>query len=333
MTGARPLSSDAEAATEAVRAFVQSLYPGASGPPRVLFHYTSLAGLMGVLNSGELWASELRSLNDTTELTRGFDLLARAAAERLKGPSDDVARQWLDWIEHRSRYGPMMFAAAFTEQGNLLSQWRGYCPPGAGVSFGLSFAHIEACASSNRFRLGRCIYDPVRQRELAHTFTDLLLEAARLEGPNTRLHPSQSYHSAFYRLEEQALHWCALMKHDAFAAEVEWRAVSEAHVDYVRGAGASIRYRVGQSMLVPYVAFPLRNSDGVVPVDILITGPTPHPERATESVQRLVAQHLRGLHGPWQNALLPNPLPRLVNRLLTSNHLGAMLWIRECDAL
>ena len=80
MTGARPLSSDAEAASDAVRAFVQSLYPGAPAPAGVLFHYTSLAGLMGVLKTGELWASELRSLNDTTELTRGFDLLARAAA-------------------------------------------------------------------------------------------------------------------------------------------------------------------------------------------------------------------------------------------------------------
>jgi hypothetical protein len=300
MTGARPLSPDAEAATDAVRRFVESLFPGAPAPAGVLFHYTSLAGLMGVLNTGELWASELRSLNDTTELTRGFDLLAGAATDRLTGDSDDIAQQLLDWIENRSRYGPMMFAAAFTEEGNLLSQWRGYCPPGAGVSFGLSFAHIKACASSNRFRLGKCIYDGLRQRELAQTFTDLLLEAARREGPNTRLHPSQSYHSTFHRLEEQTLHWCALMKHEAFAAEVEWRAVSEAHIDYVTGAGASIRYRVGQSMVVPYIAFPLRNSDGVVPLDLLITGPTPHPERATESVQRLVAQHLRGLHGPWK---------------------------------
>lgn len=301
-TSGRPLPPDAQAATDAVAKLVQSLYPGASGPSGALYHYTSLAGLIGVLDTGELWASELRSLNDTTELTRGLDLLARAASEHPNSASDDqVRRQFVEWIEQRSGYGPMMFAAAFTEEGNLLSQWRGYCPAGAGVSFGVSYAHITACASANRFRLGKCIYEPVRQKELARIFTDLVLEAARVEGPNTRLDPSQSYHSTFYRLEEQVLHWCALMKHDAFRAEMEWRAVSEAHVDYVRGTGASIRYRVGSSMLIPYVGFSLRNVAGIVPVDTLITGPTPHPDRATESMQRLVARHMQGLHGPWQS--------------------------------
>jgi 6,7-dimethyl-8-ribityllumazine synthase len=91
------------------------------------------------------------------------------------------------------------------------------------------------------------------------------------------------------------------MKHRAFQAEAEWRAVSAAHHDFVKGPGASIRYRVGQSMLVPYIAFRLANSSGVIPIDTVITGPTPHPERASESIQRLVARHMKGLHGPWKS--------------------------------
>ena len=283
-----------------VATFVQSLYADALPTDRELYHYTSLKGLVDILDSGELWASELRSVNDTAELTRGFDLLAGEAAARSGAdPTSDVARQLSDWIEHRSRFGPMIFATAFTEEGNLLSQWRGYCPPGAGVSFGVSFGHVKSCASASLFRLGKCIYDSAPQRELAEKLTDLLLAAAYAEGPNSKLHPTQSYHSTFYRLEEDILHWCALMKHDAFKAEAEWRAVSDAHSDFVKGSGAAIRYRVGQSMIIPYIGFPLRNASQVIPIETIITGPTPHPERATESIQRLVARHMKGLHGPW----------------------------------
>lgn len=35
----------------------------------VLFHYTSLGGLLGILDSGALWATESRYLNDPTEIT------------------------------------------------------------------------------------------------------------------------------------------------------------------------------------------------------------------------------------------------------------------------
>jgi hypothetical protein len=118
----------------ALKAFVDSLYEFAGpAPPPPLFHYTSLAGLLGILETGELWASELRSLNDVAELTLGFDLITDEVRRRLGEAPDIVAEQLLGWIEERSRFGPMLFAAAFTENGNLLSQWRGYCPPTGGA--------------------------------------------------------------------------------------------------------------------------------------------------------------------------------------------------------
>jgi hypothetical protein len=293
------MSEERPTESEAVEMLVRTVYSPVLAGDRPLFHYTSLTGLVGVLKEGELWASELRSVNDTTELTLGIDLLAQQAASRVTDDRHSVAGQLLNWIESRARFGPMIFSVAFTEQGNLLSQWRGYCPAGAGVSFGLSFGHVASCAADNAFRLGKCIYDPARQNELAKTLTDHLIAAAEKDGPNSKLPTNQSFHSTFYRLEEHVLHWCALMKHRAFEAEDEWRAVSAPHLDSVTGPGASIRYRVGQSMLVPYIALPLRNRAGIVPIDTVITGPTPHPERASESVQRLVAGHMKNLHGPW----------------------------------
>lgn len=54
-------------------------------------------------------------------------------------------------------------------------------------------------------------------------------------------------------------------------------------------------------MLVPYILLPLADSNGIIPIDVVITGPTPDPDAATASVQRLVAKHINHLHGPWKN--------------------------------
>ena len=39
------------------------------GPePTILWHYTNLAGLIGIVERRKLWATDLRYLNDSTEL-------------------------------------------------------------------------------------------------------------------------------------------------------------------------------------------------------------------------------------------------------------------------
>jgi Ni,Fe-hydrogenase III small subunit len=54
-------------------------------------------------------------------------------------------------------------------------------------------------------------------------------------------------------------------------------------------------------MLIPYILFPLADSNGIIPIDVVITGPTPDPAAATQSIQRLVAKHIKHLYGPWKS--------------------------------
>ena len=47
-------------------------------PPReTLYHYTSLTGVLGIVGSAELRASDIRYMNDSTELRHTLDLLGR----------------------------------------------------------------------------------------------------------------------------------------------------------------------------------------------------------------------------------------------------------------
>lgn len=288
--------------TAALTELVDSLY-SVSDIPELLFHYTSTSGLLGILEARALWASELRYLNDSAELTYGYQLLLSEVRARTRSSSQhaEVLAQLEHWLEHRSRFGPMVFVAAFTGNGNLLSQWRAYCPPAGGVSFGVASDHLDKVCKNNQFSLARCIYSTDEHRQLVEQLIEHIVSAADSAGPNTLAPSEESFHPVFYALEESLIRVCAVLKHSAFQEEAEWRAVSSAFSDFVKGEGAKINYRAGSSMLVPYVLLPLADSNSIVPVEDVITGPTPDPVAATQSVQRLVAKHISHLHGPWKS--------------------------------
>jgi hypothetical protein len=57
-----------------------------------LYHYTDTKGLLGIVQSGCLWASDVRCMNDTLELEAGLARFRIAA----KAAGDDVAYALLE---------------------------------------------------------------------------------------------------------------------------------------------------------------------------------------------------------------------------------------------
>lgn len=129
---------------------VQQQYPE-------LLHYTTAAGLTGILTSGCVWASHASFLNDAEEITHFFDArlidivrevvidyareLAKApevAAKMIaQGGVERVAQTEADGLAARLREATLAFnqpyifsmsapRAARIAQSGLLSQWRGY---------------------------------------------------------------------------------------------------------------------------------------------------------------------------------------------------------------
>jgi len=277
--------------------FADALYQ--EPPPNRLYHYTSLKGLLGILDSGNIWASEVRYLNDSAEIALAFRLMERAVtvrSSRSTTAAREILKQFSDWIALRSSSGPMVFVTSFTQNGNLLSQWRGYSPAAQGVSFGIASAHLSMVCGASGFSLGRCRYDSAEQSSAISDLVGSVLSFAERMGPSDAAHSSQSFHPSFARCEESILRVAALIKDSRFKEEAEWRIVSRTVSDYV---ATKICYRVGPSMLIPFLQVRLVNAMGVIPIDDVIVGPTPHPQAATDSIQRCVAQHLQRKHGSW----------------------------------
>ena len=122
-----------------------------------LLHYTTAAGLNGILRSGSLWASHATFLNDAEEITHFFDVrlpqivyeVALACAQELaKSPAISEKIQAQGGIEKLAKSdsdamanvlikgtlefnNPYIFSMSAPTEGSisqsgLLSQWRGY---------------------------------------------------------------------------------------------------------------------------------------------------------------------------------------------------------------
>lgn len=275
----------------------------AEKPKTVLFHYTSYSGLSGIADSKTLRLSEVRHLNDAQEISNLKRWLHEAIYERFKeftggkidliGGDNELVENFLNlrtfetWMEFQLGKGALaLFVGSFTEAGNLLSQWRGYCPFGKGVSVGFEPAELSKCAKRSSILLGQCIYDAESKKELAGKILDGVTDFCKRKGPVPIGEDPFSNPHYFSEIEPCLLTIASLVKHEDFREEVEWRIVLSAlEIDEAPIAG----YREGKTAFIPYVEFdlPVANN-GKLSLDQIFLGPTSDEDLAYRSLKLFV---------------------------------------------
>lgn len=257
--------------------------------PNVLYHYTTQAGLLGILDSDALWATKIHYLNDASEYQLALDLASAILNQLLKGERSTRQRRKISslldnlrMIEHMN-----VCVCSFSENRDQLSQWRAYAGGSSGYSIGFCTAHLTAKAESQSFRLVKCIYREADQVHLVETLVRSSL-AKEFNTTPAITHPSdprtivvQPVGGDFAKNFAQL---APLIKSPAFHEEAEWRLVSTKGID-VR----QMFFRPGNSMLVPYIPFDLE-SDKSLYLNSLVVGPTPHAELAHRSATSLLAR-------------------------------------------
>jgi|GEM_PF-1875923 len=100
----------------------------------ILFHYTSEAGLQGILQNKCLWATDVSSTNDISEINLGFILLKKIVLGSLAENRRSIAMETLvksaaTILERENIFFLVSFSSVsdnYTMNNGLLSQWRGY---------------------------------------------------------------------------------------------------------------------------------------------------------------------------------------------------------------
>ena len=100
-----------------------------------VFHYTSAAGLLGMIKNREIWATGSNYLNDPTEISFAATALAAALRERLKsGDTDweraqaalDLLGTYIDPNSPDQYHEDRSFISSFSRSDQSLTLWRLY---------------------------------------------------------------------------------------------------------------------------------------------------------------------------------------------------------------
>ncbi len=247
-------------------------------PPKVLYHYSSIKALHQIVSTKSIWASNLHYLNDSREFTLGIEIANKLLEVRKSKPNsnNDVLEKMLKSMGRNRQYSA--FIVSFSERGDLLSQWRAYCPTQGGYSLGFSCNLLQARAKNIGFALCQCVYNSSQQERMVQEVIDIVLShLGGLYHPNQET-DLQTIEIAFLLY---MLPVASLIKHSSFSEEEEWRLVSLPLSD-IR---PNIKYRPNNSMLVPYFEFALAEEPVPLELDEVIVGPNLNPDLARLSVE------------------------------------------------
>lgn len=263
----------------------------------LLYHYTSAQGLLGLLGApaapAKLWMTQIHYQNDAAEARHAYELTAYEL-RRLENRCPNLKRAAAGFYgvpaEGQQWQAPSGFAVtrectfSLSEDGDLLSQWRGYAASG-GYSVGYRFGEIANFARHEGLRLSRCIYDEAEQRDLIANEL-IAIEDAFVRGETEGALPGVPDHdraraTASVRFQRLGHRLAPTFKHPSFAEEREWRLIGMIGVNDPRA-----RYRTKDNIIVPYgeididprsARYPLR------PVEIIV-GPGVDFELATQTI-------------------------------------------------
>ena len=241
--------------------------------PEKLYHYTTLEGLLGILIQKALWATKIQYLNDASELTKPLEIaetmllnINSLSVERKKEVSESGIKQINLWRDVN------LCVASFCEEGDLLSQWRGYGSFGSAFSIGFKTEKIEDAISRNGFELLQCKYfDETGYIEAVHHSIGI----AAKELISSKKNPD--FMGVFIKT-------CSGIKLRCFQEEKEWRIISSQPIQY---DNPNLMFRRGKSMIIPYYALPLDLSSIVE----IVIGPCQHPGLVKSAVDGLASKY------------------------------------------
>ncbi|WP_324671508.1 DUF2971 domain-containing protein [Hymenobacter sp. GOD-10R] len=255
-----------------------------------LYHYSSPAGLMGIVRSKSLWFTNIHYQNDIEEYTYAYKLTKQIVDSEYQG---------FGYNDYINGAVTAVFTFSLSENDDQLSQWRGYCPTG-GFSFSFDSEQLEEVITDNGLTLQKCIYD--KQEQIAYIKAKIIgftpAEWAKALEEHEQGNSSRYYncHRSIREMPKALAQAAAIMKHEKFGEEAEWRLIKtyfdvRADIFTLNGNQTlffkrdTIKFREAKDILIPYVEIPLVKNKEADPLKLstIVVGPGPRQDLALQS--------------------------------------------------
>jgi hypothetical protein len=261
------------------------------GLPNELWHYTNAEGLVGILSSGKIWATQVACLNDTLEQKYFGDLVHEAIKELRAKNSDkriEVLLRAADLsLAAREFSTAGHFVACFSEVEDDLGQWRGYGGGQCGYAIGFAPQEILEATQRRQGLLMPMCYDGKVQ---AHVVNDVLRMAQKyfLDGLSRENIDVEKWAVDFVTDFGNELDvFASVFKHPKFVGEVERRIVTLLR----SGEHMALEFRQKQTLLARHLPIDISHTVGdrrCLPITSVYIGPGPSQQVSRISVGDLL---------------------------------------------
>lgn len=208
----------------------------------IVYHYTNLEALRGIVRGGAIWASDVRHLNDRAELLYALEhmyMRARKSWGAQKNP------QPLDAIFRPGFTG--QFVSCFSYSRDQLSQWRAYGRK-VGVAIAFDRDHLAHAIELQGGALVDCQYHRPDDFGGLDDEIDLVLRSLAcshvLNGQGELVDMAVQE-----RLTQRVVQIAASIKHPSFDEEQEARAIFR-----IEAVTDAVQFRSSDQSLTPYIS-------------------------------------------------------------------------------
>lgn len=279
-----------------------------------IYHYTDINGITGILENGCLWATHYDYTNDSSELRIFPTLLNSWIAENhppgWNAIKDRMIESFYRMVEGESSKSIPFISSFCNDDGNTLSQWRGY---GKNNGYSIGF-HYETLEKYKQIIMDRSAIDFIDIRKVAYGYTHYSKDFDKdmtdfikifntyyddrfnnfiphLPLSSSQIEALNEAHIIYYK-------WLVSSKHSYFSEEKEFRIVlfvpkREKYIDNTKQR-ISIKDRHSADTIIPYVE--IFKEIKHLPINRIVIGPSNDREDKKRLVESLLNKYgLRGI--------------------------------------
>ena len=244
--------------------------------PDIIYHYTDANGLIGLIDSGCIWATHVSRLNDASENLHGFNLVSEHVRANLPIASRPLIEKALLGLQSVDTY-----VACYSTDSDLLGQWRNYT--GTRVGYSLGFETSQMATLDDKMPL----LEPIIYNDsMAKAVLDLLVQRVDeflMKNPFGEI--EIGYLSGMVKALLNNI--ACTIKHHKFEEECEYR-----HFFRLGDTGLEMEpfFRAGQFGLTPYVKVQFLEK-GKLPLKTITVGPCKNFVLESKALEILLGKH------------------------------------------
>ncbi|HTV06273.1 MAG TPA: DUF2971 domain-containing protein [Acidobacteriaceae bacterium] len=262
----------------------------------IVWHYTNGEGLLGILQSGTLYATQVSCLNDTTETKYASDIYKKTIAELIEEKRGDAeAIAFLNQVSEFVKEEPdspthgtsKFFVACFSGDEDELTQWDRYTKPN-GYAIGFRVRGLWREPTSQVYKV---VYDREKQQSAAKKIAAATLDFYREGLTGERLNNPGEWGKIFFSAWDEWVYKLAPLAKDwKWHSENEFRLVHELKVSEF----PDVRFKQKPKMLTRYISLDtpawVKRRAKLLPIAKIWIGPGNHPAFTKISLQLLLEQ-------------------------------------------